>query len=377
MSVAFELDYEVFRPRLNLLPDHPVRAARTVQIRQRRLRAGRRCRGGRPARPAHAPHPRPRRQHRGRCRPGGGPDVHRQGRRHPGLHRPAHGRRQRGRPGSQAGRREPAPPWSCRGSTSAFRNSLAIVGCVRCPWCAVDDDRVVDSAWPRTAGPSGAAASASAAAAGSPPSSGSKRSRCGWSSAPGSGSPSIGPRSSPGCVSACKNRPVTDAQMEELAQTGRGRAAAESPEPTSQQVGVAVLERLQALDDVAYLRFASVYKGFEDAGDFQREVGLLTKTTEPKRGVSGRVDETVPDGGAGRLRPSRRRRRGLRGTLARWAKAGQRVHLVICTDGGKGPPIPAAKSGSWPPAGRRARGVVGRDRGGGVTNLGLPRWRTG
>ena len=37
------------------------------------------------------------------------------------------------------------------------------------------------------------------------------------------------------------------------------------------------------VDDVAYLRFASVYKGFEDAGDFQREVGLLTKTTEPKR----------------------------------------------------------------------------------------------
>ena len=54
-------------------------------------------------------------------------------------------------------------------------------------------------------------------------------------------------------------------------------------EPTSQQVGVAVLERLQGLDDVAYLRFASVYKGFEEAGDFQREAGLLTKTTEPKR----------------------------------------------------------------------------------------------
>jgi transcriptional repressor NrdR len=56
-----------------------------------------------------------------------------------------------------------------------------------------------------------------------------------------------------------------------------------SSEPTSQQVGVAVLEQLKALDDVAYLRFASVYKGFEDVGDFQREVGLLTKTTEPKR----------------------------------------------------------------------------------------------
>ena len=46
---------------------------------------------------------------------------------------------------------------------------------------------------------------------------------------------------------------------------------------------MAVLEQLKALDDVAYVRFASVYKGFEDLGDFQREVGLLTKTTEPKR----------------------------------------------------------------------------------------------
>jgi transcriptional repressor NrdR len=51
---------------------------------------------------------------------------------------------------------------------------------------------------------------------------------------------------------------------------------------TSEQVGLAVLEHLRQMDEVAYLRFASVYKGFEDLGDFQREVGLL-KSTEPKR----------------------------------------------------------------------------------------------
>jgi transcriptional repressor NrdR len=51
---------------------------------------------------------------------------------------------------------------------------------------------------------------------------------------------------------------------------------------TTQDVGVAVLERLKELDDVAYLRFASVYKGFEDVFDFEREVGLLNKTTPPK-----------------------------------------------------------------------------------------------
>ena len=51
----------------------------------------------------------------------------------------------------------------------------------------------------------------------------------------------------------------------------------------SDRVGMAVLERLRALDHVAYLRFASVYKGFEDLSDFEREVGELQKTTEPKR----------------------------------------------------------------------------------------------
>jgi transcriptional repressor NrdR len=86
-----------------------------------------------------------------------------------------------------------------------------------------------------------------------------------------------------GVRAACKNRPVTDEQMEELAQGVEDALRAETTEPSSQQVGLAVLERLKALDDVAYLRFASVYKGFEDITDFQREVGLLTKTTEPKR----------------------------------------------------------------------------------------------
>ena len=86
-----------------------------------------------------------------------------------------------------------------------------------------------------------------------------------------------------GVRAACKNRPVSDEAMQELAAQVEETLRIETSEPTSQQVGVAVLEQLKGLDDVAYLRFASVYKGFEEAGDFQREVGLLTKTTEPKR----------------------------------------------------------------------------------------------
>ncbi len=86
-----------------------------------------------------------------------------------------------------------------------------------------------------------------------------------------------------GVRAACKNRPVTEEMLQDLAQRVEESLRGVSTEPSSQQVGVAVLEQLKAMDDVAYLRFASVYKGFEDLGDFQREVGLLTKTTEPKR----------------------------------------------------------------------------------------------
>lgn len=86
-----------------------------------------------------------------------------------------------------------------------------------------------------------------------------------------------------GVRSAAKNRPVGEVQLEELAQNVEDALRGEGVELTSEQIGRAVLERLRDLDEVAYLRFASVYKGFEDVGDFEREVGLLTKTTEPKR----------------------------------------------------------------------------------------------
>lgn len=86
-----------------------------------------------------------------------------------------------------------------------------------------------------------------------------------------------------GMRSATKNRPVSPADLEALAQQVEEVLREAGVEVSSQQVGVSVLERLREVDQVAYLRFASVYKGFEDPGDFQREVGLLTKTTEPKR----------------------------------------------------------------------------------------------
>jgi transcriptional repressor NrdR len=43
----------------------------------------------------------------------------------------------------------------------------------------------------------------------------------------------------------------------------------------SQQVGLEVLQGLQKLDQIGYLRFASVYKDFQEVGDFERELGRL------------------------------------------------------------------------------------------------------
>ena len=56
---------------------------------------------------------------------------------------------------------------------------------------------------------------------------------------------------------------------------------------TQRVVGLAVLERLRQLDPVSYVRFASVYKGFDDLGDFEREVVDLQKTTRPESRARG------------------------------------------------------------------------------------------
>jgi len=84
-----------------------------------------------------------------------------------------------------------------------------------------------------------------------------------------------------GLRAAAKNRPVDDARLETLAAEVEESVRLVGGEVASQQIGLAVLERLRALDDVAYLRFASVYKGFEDVEDFEREVGLLVKKESP------------------------------------------------------------------------------------------------
>jgi transcriptional repressor NrdR len=86
-----------------------------------------------------------------------------------------------------------------------------------------------------------------------------------------------------GVRAAAKGRPVSPEQLQALASEIEEQARLLGPEIPSEQIGVAVLERLREVDQVAYVRFASVYKDFADPSDFQREIRLLTKATAPKR----------------------------------------------------------------------------------------------
>ena len=78
-----------------------------------------------------------------------------------------------------------------------------------------------------------------------------------------------------GVSRAMAGREVGEGTLEGLAQTIESFVEEHGPEVSSSDIGHWVLEVLRELDDVAYLRFASVYKEFEGVGDFEREVAAL------------------------------------------------------------------------------------------------------
>ena len=78
-----------------------------------------------------------------------------------------------------------------------------------------------------------------------------------------------------GLAAATKGRPVGADAVERMAQEIEELARRADPPMTTEDIGRAVLERLRNHDQVAYLRFASVYKGFDAGADFARELRLL------------------------------------------------------------------------------------------------------
>lgn len=90
-----------------------------------------------------------------------------------------------------------------------------------------------------------------------------------------------------GVAKSIKNRPVSDTQVSNLVDRVEERLRRKGALVTSQEVGIEVLAQLRRLDDVAYMRFASVYKDFKELTDFEREVGLLLQKREPSSAGSG------------------------------------------------------------------------------------------
>ncbi len=86
-----------------------------------------------------------------------------------------------------------------------------------------------------------------------------------------------------GVAAATKGRQVSAEQIDELAAAVDDEVRLDGNEVTSSRIGLAVLDRLRALDEVAYLRFASVYKDFDAAADFESELELLSKLGSPGR----------------------------------------------------------------------------------------------
>lgn len=92
-----------------------------------------------------------------------------------------------------------------------------------------------------------------------------------------------------GVRKACQGRPVQDDDLAVLGhvveETVRGHGAAEV---SSQDIGSAVLAPLRRMDEVAYLRFASVYRSFDSLADFEAEIAALRAT--PEAAVSPTAD---------------------------------------------------------------------------------------
>ncbi len=82
-----------------------------------------------------------------------------------------------------------------------------------------------------------------------------------------------------GLTAATKGRGVEADRLEAMATRVEDAARLKGQEITSAAIGLAVLDELRAVDDVAYLRFASVYKHFDAAADFHRELELLEKSS--------------------------------------------------------------------------------------------------
>jgi transcriptional repressor NrdR len=120
---------------------------------------------------------------------------------------------------------------------------------------------------------------------------------------------------------ACQGRPVDEDALAQLAQTVeeaiRATGSAEVPAP---EVGLAILGPLRALDEVAYLRFASVYQSFSSIDDFEKAISelraehrLLKADNQPAAGpkAAAAARSSAGDEGRGQRQPAEHNTHGI------------------------------------------------------------------
>jgi transcriptional repressor NrdR len=154
---------------------------------------------------------------------------------------------------------------------------------MRCPWCDADDDRVVDS---RPADAGGAIRRRRECVA------------CGRRfttyeriedvglvviKRDGSRAPFDRDKVEAGIRKAFAGRAVANRHVAEIVDRVERRLRKKGPDVTSRQIGAEVLSALRRVDEVAYVRFASVYKDFQGITDFERELDILLEKKEPAK----------------------------------------------------------------------------------------------
>jgi transcriptional repressor NrdR len=97
-----------------------------------------------------------------------------------------------------------------------------------------------------------------------------------------------------GVRKACQGRPVSESDLALLAQTVEETVRATgSSQIEANEIGLAILEPLRKLDEVAFMRFASVYQGWESLADFEAAINVLRANREcAENDESFELDET-------------------------------------------------------------------------------------